>query len=203
MYNSQHAEEYSLARIGNFPNVFWGLRILELWDTGTKLHVFNTAYLAVKVAESMKWDPQEWGLMAILHDLGKTKVSREILTKPGRPNDLEWEILRTHPEIGAKIISIINMPLALKMMSIGATWCHHEKWDGSGYPRKLKGNEIPVTVRIIAMLDVIEALLAKRSYKPTLPLNKVLEIVTEGLGTHFDPDLRYILDIIPGIIRET
>ena len=129
---------------------------------------------------------------APLHDLGKISVSDTILNKPGRLTDEEMDIMRKHPQAGADIIEkVIN---ALPESEGGYLYeaknlalYHHEKWDGSGYPSGLSGEDIPLSARIMAVADVFDALVSKRSYKEPFSFEKAISIIEESKGTHFDP----------------
>ncbi len=129
---------------------------------------------------------------APLHDVGKIKVSDVILNKPGKLTDEEFAEMKTHTTAGKDIIEraielsgesgYLNEALNL------ATY-HHEKWDGSGYPTGLKGDDIPLSARIMAVSDVFDALLSIRSYKQPFSFEKAMSIIEEGIGTHFDPQI--------------
>ena len=129
---------------------------------------------------------------APLHDIGKIQVSDTILNKPGKLTDEEFEIMKTHTTAGADVIAH-----AMDMVSeensgylkeaMNLAHYHHEKWNGSGYPRGLKGEDIPLSARIMAVADVFDALVSKRSYKDGFPFEKAMAIIQEGAGTHFDP----------------
>ena len=123
-----------------------------------------------------------WG--ALLHDIGKMGVSDGILLKPGPLTDEEWVLMKKHPTFAYELLSSISyLRLALDI-----PYCHHEKWDGTGYPRGLKGEQIPLTARIFAVVDVWDALRSDRPYRKAWPEDKVLENIRSGSGTHFDPE---------------
>jgi len=125
-----------------------------------------------------------------LHDIGKVGIIDDILLKPGRLTPEEFEIMKTHSEKGGKILDEANQRLGgspLIAMARDIALCHHEKWDGSGYPIGLKGEDIPLCARIMALSDVYDALVAKRVYKEAIEHEDVLEIILEGSGSHFDP----------------
>ncbi|MBP5604508.1 MAG: HD domain-containing protein, partial [Ruminiclostridium sp.] len=127
---------------------------------------------------------------APLHDVGKIKVSDMILNKPGRLNDDEFVIMQSHAVVGGEIIDqVINLvpePDYLKEARNLAR-SHHEKWNGKGYPEGLSGDDIPLSARIMAVADVFDALLSKRSYKAPFSFEQACDIIREGSGTHFDP----------------
>jgi energy-coupling factor transport system substrate-specific component len=129
---------------------------------------------------------------APLHDIGKIQVSDTILNKPGRLTEEEFEIMKTHTTAGALVIqhamdmvSEDNSGYLKEAMNLAHY--HHEKWDGSGYPCGLKGEEIPLSARIMAVADVFDALVSRRSYKDGFPFEKAMAIIEEGCGSHFDP----------------
>jgi len=127
-----------------------------------------------------------------LHDIGKVGVPDAILTKPGRLTDEEWVIMKTHPIIGAETLREVDKEHpgnAFIQTGIEIAASHHEKWDGSGYPYGLSGEEIPLSARILALGDVYDALTSKRCYKDAMPHNKAVDIIKDGEGKHFDPDV--------------
>lgn len=138
---------------------------------------------------------------APLHDIGKVGVPDHILLKPGRLTPEEFTVMKTHSMIGAHALAeAINRVLGeghregesgLDFLSVARqiAMSHHEKWDGSGYPLGLSGDQIPTSARLMAIADVFDALMSRRHYKEAFPKEKVLEILTEGRGTHFDPDV--------------
>ncbi|MBP5328408.1 MAG: HD domain-containing protein [Spirochaetaceae bacterium] len=129
---------------------------------------------------------------APMHDLGKIAVPDAILQKPGKFTDDEYEKMKTHSAEGARIVENILYEvddLEFKQIAINVAHYHHEKWDGTGYPDKLCGTQIPIEARIMALADVFDALVSKRCYKDSFSYDKAFEIIQESLGTHFDPEL--------------
>lgn len=126
-------------------------------------------------------------LASPLHDLGKIAIPDAILNKPGKLDDAEWELMKTHAEIGASMLASSERPVFRLASRIAGS--HHEKWDGSGYPQGLKGREIPLSGRITALADVFDALNSKRCYKEVWPLEQTLEHIHAQKGKHFDPEL--------------
>lgn len=127
---------------------------------------------------------------APLHDIGKIQVPDAILNKPGRLDDDEYEIMKTHTTAGHDIISqaIALVPNSGYLSEAqNLAWYHHEKWDGSGYPNGISGEEIPLAARVMAVADVFDALVSKRSYKSPMSFEKAMDIIREGAGKHFDP----------------
>ncbi|MBF0456447.1 MAG: CHASE2 domain-containing protein [Nitrospirae bacterium] len=129
---------------------------------------------------------------APLHDVGKIGVPDSVLLKPGKLNDEEFALMKRHPDHGKAIIRSAIMKaggIPFLKISEDMAYAHHEKWDGSGYPGKLSGSDIPLTGRIMAVADVYDALISSRVYKPRLTHEKAVSIIKEGRGTHFDPDV--------------
>lgn len=120
---------------------------------------------------------------ALLHDIGKMGIPDSILLKPGKLNDEEWEIMRKHPQYAHGLLSII--PYLENALEI--PYSHHEKWDGTGYPRGLKGDEIPLSARIFAIVDVWDALSFDRPYRKAWPRAEIIQYIKDGSGRHFDP----------------
>lgn len=129
---------------------------------------------------------------APLHDIGKIAVSDLILLKPGKLDDDEYEKMKTHTTKGGDMIKRILSNLGdeeFLQVAYDIALCHHEKWDGTGYPNGLKGEEIPLSARIMAVADVFDALVAERCYKKPMPIDKAIEILNKDAGTHFDPEI--------------
>jgi HD-GYP domain-containing protein (c-di-GMP phosphodiesterase class II) len=129
---------------------------------------------------------------APLHDIGKIGIRDYILLKPGSLEKEEFEIMKMHTVIGAQTIEAVAARMGWnKFLTIARDiiYCHHEKWDGSGYPRKLFGDEIPVSARLMALADVYDALISRRVYKPPFSHNIAVKMIAAGKGTHFDPDI--------------
>lgn len=127
-----------------------------------------------------------------LHDIGKVGIPDYVLLKPGSLNDEEWQIMKQHAELGAQTLDavFIQHPYAeFLRIARDIAWAHHERWDGSGYPRGLKGEEIPLCARIVALADVYDALTMKRVYKAAMPHQVARGIILEGSGKHFDPQV--------------
>ncbi len=129
---------------------------------------------------------------APMHDIGKVGIPDEILTKPGALTDEEFNIMKTHTEIGKRVLSQAldpARPVPLLQMCIEIAHCHHEKFNGSGYPRQIAGHDIPLAARIIALVDAYDAITSQRRYKPALTHERAMEIITGDSGKHFDPAL--------------
>lgn len=142
--------------------------------------------LALKCGISLK-EAEEIKMASPMHDIGKVGIPDNILNKPGKLTDDEFEIMKTHAELGYEMLKSSHQPL-LKTASI-ISMQHHEKWDGSGYPKGLEGENIHLYGRITAIADVFDALGHDRVYKKAWPLERILDLFKEGRGKHFDPNL--------------
>jgi putative two-component system response regulator len=130
-------------------------------------------------------------IASVMHDVGKIGIPDRVLQKPGKLTPDEYELMQQHPEFGFRILSSPNSELLTLAASIALT--HHEKWDGSGYPRGLRGQEIPLEGRIAAVADVFDALITNRCYRKAFGLTEAITMMKEGRGSHFDPE---ILDLL-------
>ena len=144
-------------------------------------------------------------LTSPLHDIGKVGVPDTVLLKPGQLTREEFEIMKTHTEIGAETLNAlvdISPDAKYLRMARDIAWSHHERFDGSGYPRGLNGHQIPLCGRIVAVADVYDALTTRRVYKPAYLHEQARDIILEGSGSHFDPDVvQAFLDAEDEIIR--
>lgn len=162
----------------------------EYKDEETANHLVRMAEYSRILAENIGLDEKTVQLIhtsAPMHDIGKIGIPDSILLKPGTLTSDEWDVMKTHAIIGGNILSMgssdyINMGAVIALS-------HHEKWDGSGYPNGFSGDEIPLPGRICAVADVFDALTSKRPYKEPFSIEKSLEIMKEGRGNHFDPQL--------------
>ena len=162
----------------------------EYKDKDTGAHIKRMSRYSVAVARRMGLDENTIETIlysAPMHDLGKIGIPDQILMKPAILDPAEWKIMKMHTVIGAKILQGSDAEFIKSGESIALS--HHEKWDGSGYPNGVKGQEIPIAGRIVAIADVFDALTSKRPYKEPFTIEKSLAIVKEGRGTHFDPDV--------------
>jgi putative nucleotidyltransferase with HDIG domain len=134
---------------------------------------------------------------ALLHDIGKVGVPDSILQKPGKLTDDEFEIIKKHPIFAFEMLSDITF---LKS-AIDIPYCHHEKWDGSGYPRGLRNTEIPIAARIFAVVDVWDAITSDRIYRKAMTKTEALKVIQDGEGNHFDPEITeiFINKILPSL----
>jgi putative two-component system response regulator len=144
-------------------------------------------------------------LTSPLHDIGKVGIPDAVLLKPGKLTADEFEIMKTHAEIGAKTLNSLvelNPDAKYLRMARDIAWTHHERFDGTGYPRGLAGHDIPLCGRIVAVADVYDALTTRRVYKPAFTHEKARGIILEGSGNHFDPDIvQAFLEVEADIIR--
>ncbi len=162
----------------------------EYKDEETGQHIMRVSNYAAAIAKEMGLGDKvaEALLYATpMHDIGKIGIPDHILLKPGRLTPEEFEIMKRHTLIGAEILHGAESGF-LKLGEIIAL-THHERWDGKGYPRGLKGREIPLAGRIVAISDVFDALISKRPYKEPYPVEKSLKIIKEERGSHFDPEV--------------
>ncbi len=130
---------------------------------------------------------------APLHDIGKIAIPDDILLKPGKHTDEEYTIMKTHAQRGFDMLQCAGKYMGEKgeflTLAMEIAGSHHEKWDGSGYPNNLSGNDIPVSARLMALADVFDALLSNRPYKKSMSAEKTIRIILEGSGSHFDPEI--------------
>lgn len=165
-------------------------RASEFKDDDTGLHVIRMSHYCRLIGLQAGLSETAADLLlhaAPMHDIGKIGIPDHILQKRGGLTEDEWTIMRRHPAIGAGIIGRHDDMLLDTARVVALT--HHEKWDGSGYPRKLGGEQIPLTGRIVALADVFDALASERPYKPAWPVEEAVDYVRGNRGAHFDPDL--------------
>ena len=159
---------------------------MDLRDKETEGHTLRVTELSEKLGKIMGIENEELVYMrrgSLLHDIGKLGVPDAILLKPDKLTDEEWVIMHQHPKYAYDMIQ----PIEYLRPALDIPYCHHEKWDGSGYPRGLKGNDIPLQARIFAIIDVWDALTSDRPYRPAWDRKKVLEYIKNQSGKHFDP----------------
>ncbi len=165
-------------------------RAAEFRDDETGQHLQRMSWYCHLLASRSGLDEQTCEMLRIsspMHDVGKLGIPDRILLKPGRLTPDEFAVMKTHAEIGYRILHGSEaVPLR---MAATIAHTHHEKWDGNGYPRGLKGEEIPLIGRIAAVADVFDALTSSRPYKPAWPLDAALDLMRKSAGSHFDPAL--------------
>lgn len=163
-------------------------RAAEFRDEDTGVHIIRMSKLCARLGREMGMDDYHCELLlnaSPLHDIGKLGIPDSVLLKPAKLNPQEWEIMKSHTLIGAELLGGSSSEL-MKMAELIAL-THHERWDGKGYPRGLKGEEIPLIGRITAVCDVFDALLSKRPYKEAWKLEDAIEEIRKSSGTQFDP----------------
>ncbi len=180
--------------------------LAEVRDNETGNHILRTQNYVLALAKKLQNHPRfchelsnhNLDLLyqsAPLHDIGKVAIPDAVLLKPGKLNKEEWIIMRRHCEFGRDVIAKTENVLtqdsgsAFLLYAREIAWSHHEHWDGAGYPQGLKGDEIPISARLMAIADVYDALISKRVYKAPFPHEKAIDIIREGSNNHFDPDI--------------
>jgi HD-GYP domain-containing protein (c-di-GMP phosphodiesterase class II) len=168
-------------------------------DSGT--HNYRVAWIAATLAEAVGLHGsrmQELIAGSFLHDVGKIGIPDDILLKPAKLSDEEMRVMQTHVGMGEEIVAGAGWLDGGRTVVAG----HHEKWDGTGYPRGLAGDDIPLVARIFAIADVFDALCSQRPHKQPMPLNEVMQILNEGSGKHFDPHLLKVFSASAGAIYQ-
>jgi putative nucleotidyltransferase with HDIG domain len=163
-------------------------KALELRDEGTEGHTQRVAVLTERLARSMGIGEEMLVHIkrgALLHDIGKMGIPDNILRKNGPLTDEERLIMEKHPRYAYEMLSSIEFLLP----ALDIPYCHHERWDGTGYPRGLQGEQIPFAARIFPVTDVWDALTSDRPYRKALPCEEVRQQIQDASGTHFDPDV--------------
>jgi putative nucleotidyltransferase with HDIG domain len=161
-------------------------RALDLRDKETEGHSFRVTQMALNLARRLGMNDEQLTHIrrgALLHDIGKMGIPDRILLKPGPLTSAEWEIMRCHPTYAYELLS----PIGFLRPALHIPYCHHEKWDGTGYPRHLEGDQIPLEARIFAVVDVWDAMCSDRPYRPGWPKERVREYIFQQAGSHFDP----------------
>jgi len=161
---------------------------LEVRDSGTGRHLHRVAALAnacMSVIDPSLARNEDVSYGFMLHDVGKIGVPDEILNKPGPLDHWEFEVMRRHPEMGMKIVE----PVGFSSATVDIILNHHERWDGSGYPRGLARENIPVTARAFAIADAFDAMTSDRPYRTAMARERVLEVISDAAGSAYDPDI--------------
>ncbi len=171
---------------------------LDLRDKETEGHTVRVLERTMKAAQRLgirDEDMEHLRRGVLLHDIGKVGVPDHILNKPGPLSDEEWVIMKKHPDYAYQMLS----PIGFLKQALDVPYCHHEKWDGTGYPRGLKGKEIPFTARIFSVFDVYDAITSDRIYNKARSKEEALAYLRENVGVIFDPD---IIDVCIDVIKE-
>ena len=177
--------------------------LAEYRDEETTLHLERVAKMVRIIANELKRQGPYESIVTDefietlvqatpMHDIGKVGIPDDILTKPGKLTDEEFQIMKTHADIGRRVLSEAvdpTYPNPLLQMCIDIAYCHHERYDGAGYPRRIAGEEIPLTARIIALVDAYDAITSRRRYKRANSHDAAVEIIRAEAGRHFDPVL--------------
>ncbi|MCG5510122.1 HD-GYP domain-containing protein [Ectothiorhodospira lacustris] len=177
-------------------------RAAEYRDNETGYHILRMSHTCELLARHLGWSHAECERMlhaSPMHDVGKIGIPDQILLKPGKLTPEEWSIMQSHATIGGDILSGDESELLNLAREIALT--HHEKWDGSGYPLGLAGEEIPVSGRIVALADVFDALTSERPYKKAWPVQDALDLIRDSSGSHFEPRLTAVFfKLVPEIL---
>ena len=179
--------------------------LAETRDNETGNHIRRTQNYVKLLAQHLQFHPNYTHFLnmdgvietlfksAPLHDIGKVGIPDAILLKPGRFEPYEFEIMKLHPELGQNTIlqaeSELGIDVPFLQYAKEIAYGHHEKWDGSGYPQGLSGEDIPISARLMAVADVYDALISRRVYKEGMPHEQAVQIILDGKGTHFDPHI--------------
>ncbi len=178
-------------------------RAAEYRDNETGNHIIRMSQVSQRLAQAAGLPEAQCELIlhaAPMHDIGKIGIPDRILLKPGKLEAEEWSLMQRHVEIGAEILSGHDSELMRMARRIALT--HHERWDGKGYPRGLKGEEIPVEGRIVAIADVFDALTSERPYKRAWAVEEAVAEIQRGAGNHFDPHLvALFMEILPEVLQ--
>ena len=178
--------------------------LAETRDPNIGSHIMRTQYYVKTLADKLKSHPRfkdfltdkNIGLLfksVPLHDIGKVRIPSSILMKPGPLDPDEFEIMKTHTTLGREALVSVEKTLGIEIrflkMAKEIAYSHQEKWDGSGYPDGLSGDDIPISARLMALADVYDALICRRPYKEAISHEEAIEIISQGNGNHFDPDI--------------
>jgi PAS domain S-box-containing protein len=170
---------------------------LDLRDKETEGHTQRVTEMTMRLARAFGLSEAELVPVrrgALLHDIGKMGIPDGILLKPGPLTDAEWEVMRKHPSYAHDLLT----PIAYLHDALDILYCHHEKWDGTGYPRGLKGEQIPLAARLFAVVDVWDAMRSDRPYRAGWPEERVREHIRSLAGTHFDPEVVRVFLLLEG-----
>ena len=185
-YNNQKVESLNMEVVSALAEA------IDAKDTYTNGHSSRVAKYSRMISAKLGYPETEQNevyMMGLLHDVGKIGVPDEVINKPGRLTDEEFEMIKAHPVIGSKILERIKENPRL---AIGARW-HHERYDGKGYPDGISGENIPVEARIIAVADAYDAMTSRRSYRGIMPQEAVRSEIEKGIGTQFDPEFAKVM----------
>lgn len=198
LFEALQNKNIELQRAYDETMVSWA-RVLDLRDRETEGHSERVAELTLKIAKRMGVKEEElkyikWG--ALLHDIGKMAIPDRILLKPDKLTSEEWNIMKMHPVYAYQMLSRIDY----LRPALDIPYCHHERWDGTGYPRGLKGEEIPLSARIFAVVDVYDALTSDRPYRKAWSKERAIEYIKDQSGKQFDPK---VVEVFLSLVEET
>ncbi len=179
----KHAEEVSSLHLRTIEALALAI---EAKDHTTHGHLQRVQVYAIELGKELGFKPEERDALraaALLHDIGKLAVPEHIISKPGRLTPEEFEKMKIHPIVGAEILERVQFPYPV----VPIVRAHHEKWDGTGYPYGLAGEDIPIGARILAAVDSLDALATDRQYRRAMPLDEAMKIVKSEAGKAFDP----------------
>lgn len=181
----RRSEELEQTQIGTIKQLS---RAAEFKLHENNNHIIRVSHYAKIIAETLGLGEKWCDLIfkaTPMHDVGKLGIPDKLLLKPGKLTPSEWKVIYKHPEMGAKIIGECHSNLMRTAKEIALS--HHEKWNGTGYPNKLSGEDIPLSGRIVAIADVFDVLTTKQAHKPAWPLNDSIRFIEQNSGIHFDP----------------
>src|SRR5712691_620078 len=185
----KHAEETAALHLRTIESL---ATAIEAKDHTTHDHLQRVQIYAMEIGKQLKLNESELEALraaSLLHDIGKIAVPESLISKPGKLTPEEFEKMKVHPVVGAEILERAQFPYPV----VPIVRSHHEKWDGSGYPDGLKGEEIPIGARILSAVDCLDALASDRQYRKAMPIDKAMEIVAEQSGKAYDPQVVEIL----------
>ncbi len=175
---------------------------VEAKDSVSSAHLKRVQRYSVEIAKALNCTEEEIRALefgALLHDIGKIAIPEVLLTKPGKLSPQEFSQMAVHPQVGAEILSVVDFPFPVADLVL----CHHENWDGTGYPRRLKGEQIPLTARILSVVDCFDALTSDRPYRPAMSVERAVDIIKTRRGKAFEPKVTdTLLEILPRMDAE-
>jgi len=178
-------------------------RAAEYKDNETGFHILRMSQTSALLGQQLGMSDTDVGLLlnaSPMHDIGKIGIPDRVLLKPGKLDAAEWEIMKSHATIGADLLDGDDSALFVMARSIALS--HHEKWDGSGYPKGLVGEDIPLTGRIVAVADVFDALTSVRPYKPAWTIEASVQYLRDNVAKHFDPRMvECMIDVLPRVLE--
>lgn len=202
-YSKLLREAYEQLKKAYLDTIFILSVAAEHRDEQTGKHIKRISHYSAAIARTMGCCDEDLETILYaspMHDVGKIGIPDRILFKPGKLDPEEWEVMKQHTTIGAKIFLGADAPLLQSARTIALT--HHERWDGTGYPSGLRGESIPLMSRIVSLADVFDGLTSARHYKPAFSNEQSLHIIREGDGTQFDPlVLEAFMSILPEILE--